>query len=246
MGARTSGGGLGRTLAVTLGLLLLSLALVSLARSAFAAREVAPERALADWIEPGPLPFGLVPDEARRRGDELLVAFSNPDAGEEAPRAEQPKKEPRGERERKGQPEPYDWSTLEIGPAGTPPVELLAVRYGPGAAERVEALFEDPESEESGRDRRGGVEVEEIKTFGAAGGRALMDRGRLRWFDYDVLFVHERELERGGTFRDVVRVNLSLPGRPLVLYVRWPRGLPASTERVAELLAAMPPRATAP
>jgi hypothetical protein len=69
-----------------------------------------------------------------------------------------------------------------------------------------------------------------------------MDRGRLRWGDWEVAFVHERELEPGGTFRDVIRADLSLPARPLVVYARWPRGLPASKERMVELLAALRPR----
>jgi len=237
-------GGVGRTLAVTLGLLVLLLALVSLGRGALSARAIPAEGALDDWIEPGPLPFGLRPDTALRRGGEVLVSYTDPEAPEEAPRLEAPKKKPRG----KQMPEPFDWSKLAIGPAGTPPIELLAVRYGKDAGKRIEQLFEAPGAGGDGgggRDRRGGGdEPGEIETFDAGGGRALMDRGRLRWFDYEVLYVQWRELERGGTFRDVIQVNLSLPGRPLVLYARWPRGLPASRDRVLELLEALPPRAT--
>ena len=77
----------------------------------------------------------------------------------------------------------------------------------------------------------------ELVEFGVDGGRATLDWGRLPWGEYSVLYVYERELEWGGTFRDVIRVNLSLGDQAAMLMARWPRGTPASKERLIELLA---------
>lgn len=230
-----AGGGRGgvRTLGVVLGLVILAALAASLAWSAFSARTLPAASALADWLEIDPLPFGLEPDSALRRGGELLVTWIDPEEPQETPRVEQPKPEKKDQAQ-EGPPEEFDWSAVAVGPEGTPPVELLAVRYGKGAGERIEALFEPPPLTEEG----GGM----LAHFGPEGGRVVMDRGRLRWGDWEVAFVHERELEPGGTFRDLIRANLSLPDRPLVVYARWPRGLPASKERMLELLSAMRPR----
>ena len=112
MGTQASDGfgGVGRTLAVTLGMLAFLSALVVLGLSAFADRTVPADAALADWIEPGPLPFGLVPDEALRRGDELLVSYTSPGAAGEAPRLEPPGRQPR----EKQQPGPFDCSACGL------------------------------------------------------------------------------------------------------------------------------------
>lgn len=220
----------GSVVGVALGLLVLIGAVVSLARQALS-REPEPDEALADWIALGTLPFGLAPESAARRGGDLLVTYASPAAADEAPGPELEERE--SSKDGKREPEEFDWSSVAIGPAGTPPIELLAMRYGGKATERVERLFAPPREEEG--------ETADIKTFDADGGRATMDRGRVRWHDYEVVYVHQRWLERGGTFRDVMQVNLSLPGRPLVLWVRWPRGFPASLERLEELLAAVRP-----
>jgi hypothetical protein len=227
-------GGEARTVGVVLGLLVFGALLAGLALSAIRTRTLPAESALADWLEIDSLPFDLEPDRALRQGRELLVTWIDPEAPQEAPRPEQPKeakKKPKGHEERR---EEFDWSAIAIGPEGTPPVEVLAVRYGQGSDERIEELFEPPPTDEE----LGG----EPMVIGPEGGKVAMDRGRLRWGDYEVAFVHERELEQGGTFRDVIRANLSLPDRPLVLYARWPRGLPASEERMVDLLAALKPR----
>jgi hypothetical protein len=230
---RAPAGGAGRTLAVALGLGVFAALAVVLGKAALVSDRLSVAEALSDWLEVAPLPFGLEPDGALRRGGELLVRWIDRGAPPEAPRAEPPRA---GEQEPKQGPRPpreFDWSAIPIGPEGTPPVEVLLARYPEGSSERVERLFAPPPvSAEPGG---------ELTVIGPEGGRVAMDRGRLRWGAFEVAFVLERELEAGGTFRDVIRANLSLPRRPLVLYARWPRGLPASEERMVELLAAFRP-----
>lgn len=250
----TAAGGSWRTVGVALGLALLGLLTWSLFTKAFGRRAEAAESALADWLEIDTLPFDLEPDSALRRGGELLVTWVDRDAPPEAKRIEPPKppkesKKSKASKESKtgdqhGPSHEFDWSAIAVGPEGTPPVEVLVVRYGKGAEERIEALFEAPMSMEGGggMDGMGGGEpVVMLTQVGPEGGRVAMDRGRMLWGEWEVSFVHERELEQGGTFRDVIRANLSLPNRPLVVYARWPRGLPASEERMVELLAALRP-----
>ena len=70
----------------------------------------------------------------------------------------------------------------------------------------------------------------------------MLERGELDWGEYLAPFVHERQFEPGGTFRDWMRVNLSYGRTPVVLMARWNRGLPASKERMEELIAALAPR----
>jgi hypothetical protein len=205
-----------------------------LARGAMVSSGIPAASALADWLEIDPLPFGLEPDSALCRGGSLHVRWTDPDAPPEAPRAEPPKEERAPKDGPRPPPEDFDWSSIPVGPEGTPPVEVLIVRYPEGSGERVEPLFPVSEDPQSG-----------IAVIGPGGGKVAMDRGRQRWGEFEVAFVHERELEAGGTFRDMVRANLSLPRRPLVLYARWPRGLPASRERLAELLAAFRPAGAA-
>jgi len=186
-------------------------------------------RALLDeWYGEGAF-AGYEVTESVRRGGRHEVLLSLPDAPEEAPR-----KEP--EKDEEGELEEVDWTALPVGHEGTPPVEVLVLHWPSlrAAADELEELF--------GRPERGGDEDEiEIVEFGPEGGRAVLDSGRLPWGEYAVMFVHERELEEGGTFRDVIRANLALEDSASVVLARWPRGLPASKERLTELLAPFAP-----
>ena len=235
-------GGAGRIVGAGLGLVVVLALVAQLARTALVA---APGEAeiLAERLELDPLPFGLEFQAGYRSGRELVGLYFDPQRAPEAERAEEAdgddargegdrKRRSRGDRE---DAEEYDWSAIEIGPPGTAPVELYLTRYGPGSLDRIEDLFAPP------RESRG--DEVELLTIDADGGTVGMDRGRVRWGAYEVVFVHNRTLERGGTFVDWMLVNLSLPGRPLVARVRWPRGYPGSTERLVELLTALRPTA---
>lgn len=175
----------------------------------------------------GELPFGLAPVEgAEVATGETLVMFSIPEI-EEAPKPDVP--EPKladGEEE-----ESYDWSTLVEGEEGTAPVQVFLVWYPnktSGAA--VDRLFDN-------------VAWRDLRDFRAGGGRLMTEKDSLAWAGYDADYVIERELERGGTFRDWMRVNLSLPDRACVLFARWARGMPAAKERVQEILRVLRPQA---
>jgi hypothetical protein len=192
-------------------------------------RAVDGEALLEEWFEFDELPYELEVAEGVRT-DVLTVVLANPNAPSEAARADLP--EAKDEDEDKN----YDWLGIPMGAAGTDPVEAVVTHYPDAgkAIQTLERLF--------GRPRGDRNEEPDVLSVGSHGGRATLDRGRMPWGDYSVLFVHERELERGGTFRDLVRVNLTFPGRAFVVSARWPRGFPGSKEKMEALIATLRPR----
>jgi hypothetical protein len=182
---------------------------------------------LERWFDVRELPEGLVIAEAQvlPRGD-VAVRLERPGAAPEAPRAEAPADTGASKFE------PYDWSSVPIGPPDSAPLEVVIVELPIAqAAADIKSLFE-------GGQALGG----DWKSVPARGGKRVLDRGTLPWGSYAAPYVIEREFESGGSFRDVLRVNLSRERSPRILIARWSRGFPASTARVEALLAALPPR----
>jgi hypothetical protein len=227
----------GGVLGVGFGLVLIA-ALV-LAVVSQRARSLEPGPLLERWFEPVELPFGLVPVEAARQpGGETLLRLSDPDAPAEASRTPLPRDAP---------PAPVDWAGLEVGPEGTPPTEALLVTWPLRvAARQLDSLFAAGAGPMSRGGGRGGPMVpppggggDPLAGLGPQGGRRVLERGDLPWGAFAAPYVLERSFEPGGTFVDTLRVNLSTAREPLVLFLRWPRGLPASTERATDLLAVL-------
>jgi hypothetical protein len=233
--------------------ILFGLALVAVCVAFLWRQSVAPidgSALLAEAFEFGELPYGLEVEAASRLATgERVVALTNPDATEpeRAPGAEDDADEASDEPDAAsgaattepdpdapaGSPEmePYDWSTLAIGPAGTPPIRAFVVWY-PLASARAEL------------DRQfRWIPWRDLRDFHADGGRMPLERDVDDWSGYEAVYVLERELERGGTFRDWLRVNLTFDNEARVLIARWARGSPASKASVRELLAALAPRA---
>jgi hypothetical protein len=203
------------------------------------ARSLEPEPLFQRWFQPAELPFGLVPLEAARQpGGETLLRLSDPEAPPEAPRTPPP---------RGAAPTPVDWAALAAGPEGEPPTEALLVTWPLRVASgQIDSLFSAGGGRMPSGGGRGGPMVpssggggDPLMGLGPQGGRRVLERGALPWGPLEAPFVLERSFEPGGTFVDTLRVNLSTVREPLVLFLRWPRGLPASTERATELLAAL-------
>lgn len=222
--ARETGAGV---VGVAFGLFLLASLVLTVAIQG--SKPLDPDELLAGSFDVGALPFGLRPvGGAVVATGEKLVALRAGDI-EEAPRAETPDEDANATGD--DEDESFDWSAVEEGERGTPPVEAWLVWYVPKAGTAaVERLFED-------------VAWKDLGDFGSEGGRLMTEQDTLVWAGYDAGYVVERELEPGGTFRDWARVNLSLPGRACILFARWARGCPASKEPLDELLAALRPRA---
>jgi hypothetical protein len=205
-------------------------------------RALDPEATLASWFEPAELPFGLQPVAAARQADgEVLLRLADPAVAPE-PEPIAPKK---AEKPAPGAPPPrFDWSAIQVGAADTPPSEGYFVTWPLAAARgRLAGLFEQggppPEMGQSEPVRA----VDPLAGLGPDGGRRVIGSGRIPWGEFEAPFVHERTFEAGGTFVDTLRLNLSSEREALVLFLRWPRGLPASQARAEELLAALRRRA---
>jgi hypothetical protein len=201
------------------------------------ARVLDPAQTFAGWFEPAALPFDLQPIAAARQADgEVLLRLADPAA---APEPEPPKVD-LPPKDAKGPPARFDWSAIAIGPEGTPPSEGVLVTWPEAAARKqLESLFSvrAAGTSESLREQSRGLDP--LAGLGPEGGRLVLASGRLDWGEFEAPYVHERKFEPGGTFVDMLRVNLGREREALVLFLRWPRGSPASTERTAELLAAL-------
>jgi hypothetical protein len=201
------------------------------------ARVLDPAQTFAGWFEPATLPFGLQPVEAARQADgEVLLRLADPAA---APEPEPPEVEP-APKDPKGPPPRFDWSAIAIGPEGTPPREGLLVTWPLAAARaQLESLFSVRAASSSDNLREQSRGLDPLAGLGPEGGRRVLASGTLAWGEFESPYVHERKFEPGGTFVDTLRVNLSGEREALVLFLRWPRGSPASQERALETLASL-------
>lgn len=171
-------------------------------------------------------------DAARLMGGEEVVQLVNGGAGEERPRSEPQKQDPagtRGEAEASSSgPGRVDWAKVEQGPVEQPPRTLTLVRYPEerAAAER-RRLFSEK------------LTLGSLDEIGPEGGRMVLELGTLDLAGWTPAFVQEREFEAGGTFRDVVRVDLTRAGDVVVLNAVWSRSEPFSRSALKGLLASL-------
>lgn len=191
-----------------------------------APRSSEPQAAFEAWFEPRELPFGLRPVEAQElvRGDTVL-RLERAELAPEPPRAESSSE---SDEDSKDKPR-FDWSKVDYGTPGAPPREVVIARLELEVArDELETLFK------GGEELRG-----DWSSIQSSGGKRILQRGLVAWGQLDCAWVHEREFESGGTFRDVVRVNLSSAGEPRVLIARFGRGVAGSIAPVEHLLAAL-------
>lgn len=202
------------------------------------ARVLDPAATFAGWFQPTELPFGLEPIEAARQADgKVSLRLADPAV---APEPEPEPLEPPPEPEEGSPPPRYDWSAIAIGPEGAPPSEGLLVTWPIAAARpQLASLFEQRPGPDPGNLREQSRVNDPLAGLGPEGGRRVIGAGRLEWVEFEAPYVHERKFEPGGTFVDTLRCNLSGERDALVLFLRWPRGRPASEERAREFLAAL-------
>lgn len=131
---------------------------------------------------------------------------------------------------RKKQEKKIDWAQIETLEEGTPPVRVMLVNYPEQTAESVFL-----------RQFRS-LNWTDLNDIGNQGGRTTLDSDRMRWGQYETQYVHERLYKKNESFRDLLRVNLGLPGRYCVAYAFWAPSHPASPERMQELLTHIAPR----
>lgn len=124
----------------------------------------------------------------------------------------------------------FDWKAVVIPPATTGPRTLYFVF--PPDLERGRTAIDET---------LGGIGWTDLDDLGRDGGRVLVAREKSAWRGYDASWVHVREFQRGGGFRDSMQVDLSLPQSPCLLTATWTRGEAASRASLEALLARLTP-----
>ncbi len=229
---------LGGVLGIGIGLLMILGLFASLATKR--ARSLDAAELFASWFEPSELPFHLVPLEAAEQpGGERMLHLADPDAPLEVPAVHVAPRPTEVAVSSK----PIEWAKIPVGEAGTPPTHGLLLTWPPsGAKSRLEGMFgSGPAMEGEGQGMGRGMPMlsaaqDPRAGLGPAGGRRVIERGRLDWGRFEAPYALERHFEPGGTLIDTLRVNLSTEREALVLFLRWPRGLPGSKERAEEFL----------
>ncbi len=234
---------------------------------AFPSERVDADAALAELFDVGPLPHGLelVEGGVAGRGKRVL-RFVDPAAPpEDEPEPGDGDGDGDGERDEArdaGADGGRDGSGVEPAePAGdrapelagpppedAPPREVLVLHFtSRGGRRAVAELFAAPSAAGGprGGGGRGGGRGGPPGGGGPGGGGQVfvIERGTLPWAGGEAPYVHRREMQGPGKWRDVVRVDVSHGGRAAALVARWTRSYPASLERLEELLAALPPAA---
>jgi len=125
--------------------------------------------------------------------------------------------------------EKFDWSSVEPEAEDTLPARVYLVHY---PERRGPALLTM---------QFRGLRWRDLSEIPAKGGSAVVDGGKLEWSGFAADFVRERRFLEGGSFRDTVRVNLSLGRSCWVAYAIWPEREEGSEEKVREVLAALRP-----
>lgn len=233
--SRSSVGPIG-ALGIALGLLAIAGSITAIAWTRSGAIDGA--ALIASSFDVGALPFELrVARASKLASGERSVVLEPPSLAPEPPRAPAPEPTetpPTSSTPSDGDPPRprFDGSKIALGEAGRPPRQVVLVAYSDAFPEgAVNAQFQ-------------GVEWKDLRDLPVEGTLAAVDAGKLDWGDYRADFVHERLFEPGGTFRDRIRVNLSAPGLRWAMHALWGRGLPASKERVGEILKALRTRPT--
>jgi hypothetical protein len=172
------------------------------------------------------LPFGMQIESATSMSSSgTLVVYSVPGASAEAATPEalsQP--ESTSTAEAASPPPVVDWTKIEI-PAESGPPRQVAFLFVPGGNGR--SVLDTMIRNVYGQDRG---------MLGPEGGTVLLERGRLEFHGWDSDWIHMRTYERGGTFRDAMRISLSTPDEPCVVTVTWPRGVPGSRAVLEEIV----------
>lgn len=178
-------------------------------------------RLFADWFGPTELPAGYaIVDAGKLTGGEEVLQLSRPDAPPEREKAAPPKTE--------GKPERVDWARVELGLQDQFPRGITLVKY---PTERAQSELNRLFSEK--------LQIGKLDEVGGQGGRMVLELGTIPWADKFAIFVLEREFEAGGTFRDIVRVNLSKDQDGLVANLAWSRSEPFAKDRLQAVLAGL-------
>jgi len=197
-------------------------------------------------------PFGLQLAEAMRlqRG-EVFLRLERPRDAADQESADEESADEESAGDEPGAEEPAH----EAKPRGAlvEPREVVLLEYRGMAA--AAALFHSP----AGDGSRGGRRRAEEEASRGASARLIewekdpsfawhttIERDEVQWNRWRAEMLVERSFREGGGWRDSARVNLSQPGRPLVLFAQWPDETPVdrgALERLVRSIRMLEPEA---
>ncbi len=121
---------------------------------------------------------------------------------------------------------------------GSAPDELFLIEYASReAAQRLFEVEEEPDEDGVVRaDQEASLRLREWEKDPSFEWHTVLQRDEVQWGSWRAPFVHERAFTREGTWRDAIRVNLSQPGRNLVLFVLWPWKVAGQKQALEPLL----------
>lgn len=125
--------------------------------------------------------------------------------------------------------EEYDWAGVEVESEDSMPARVYLVTYPRRSASKVLVR------------QFSGLAWRDLSQISAKGGTAVVGGGKIEWAGYAADFVRQRRFLEGGSFRDTIRVNLSLGQQCWIAYAIWPERHTGSEEVVREVLAAVRP-----
>src|SRR6185503_3539272 len=117
------------------------------------------------------------------------------------------------------------------------PHEVLFLEYQSHAA--VEPLFRSGSGEGMEGDGGIGARLKEWEQEKAFDWHATMKRDEIAWGTWSSRLLIERSFAKGGGWNEEARVDLSSPGRALVLFAHWPKETPVDEKVLREILQAV-------
>ena len=220
----------GGVLGIGLGLMLIAVCVATVAL--YGPRQLDARELLSGSFELGALPEGLVlePEAIALPMGEQVVTLSDGSAFQLSPAellAESSGREQSSEEEFVE----YDWRSVGALSEGALPARLYLVRFPRSRAERILAS------------QFRSLEWRDLSEIPSGGGSTVVGGGKLPWAGYEADWVRERRFLEGGSFRDTLRVNLSLGQECWIAYAIWPERAAGAEQVVGECLAAFAPRA---
>jgi hypothetical protein len=125
--------------------------------------------------------------------------------------------------------EEFDWSAVKPESKGDLPARFLLVRFPTSRAESIlNSQFR-------------GLSWRDLSELSAKGGSTVVGGDKLNWAGYSADWVRQRRFIEGGSFRDTMRVNLSLGSECWIGYAIWPELAEGSEGALSRLLDALKP-----
>jgi hypothetical protein len=216
---------IGGVLGVSFGLLLLALLVVSVLRFGSVGGHFDGQEGVAELFRDGRLPAGFeLVESAKLQTGDVVYRLRRPLEEEEAeavpPQDEEAEEVPPEEEEAEE----------------TPPDEILLVEYARASAAAAAFRPEDEVGGEAREAREASSKLIEWRKSPTFSWFTPLRGGQISWGAWNADYAVHRAFHEGGSWREAARVNLSQPGRNLLLFALWPEKVLSKDEELEKIL----------